>query len=71
MQERAQGSRPGVLERLLESVRGNPFSRDKCAEIAAAFSVAERLLASERSADARMRILKDLDATVKAISYRN
>ena len=70
MQQRADGSRPGILERLIERIRGYPFTRANCTEIASAFSTAETLLAKERSVEARTRILRELDAKVKAVSYR-
>ena len=69
MRERANGSRPGVLEALIERVRGRPFTRPQCVAIAKAWDEARSRLADAASGDERHAIVEELDARVKAISY--
>ena len=69
MRQRAEGSRCGVLEWILEKIRGNEFSQSKCRAISDAYSEAMRQLEGSSSDDERMAILHELDRKVKKISY--
>lgn len=69
MRERAEGSRRGILEWILEKIRENEFSQSKCRAISDAYSEALWQLERSRSDDERMAILHELDRKVKKISY--
>ena len=69
MRERAKGSPPGLLERFLESVRGNAFTVDKCSRIIQVFDSSMEKLKQTNSPEERERILIDLSETTKKISY--
>ncbi|HVZ19130.1 MAG TPA: hypothetical protein VG897_18575 [Terriglobales bacterium] len=67
--ERANGGRIGLLELLIERLRGNPFTREKCAAITAEYDKAMQDLRSARTDNERGAILKRLDRETKRISY--
>jgi hypothetical protein len=69
MKERAEGSRPGLFERLLESCRGNAFTQEKCRLITDAWEEAKCKMATCKSLDERIKIIQEVDRKVKAISY--
>lgn len=69
MRERAEGSRRGLLEWVLEKARGNEFTRAKCAAIWGAWAQALEQLRAAASPHERQRILAELDRRVKKISY--
>jgi hypothetical protein len=69
MRERAQGSRPGLLESLIEKIRGNAFNREKCLKIADAFDASMERVRSAVSMDEQREILVALSETTKRISY--
>lgn len=69
MHERAEGSRRGVLEWVIEKIRGNEFSQAKCRAISDAYNEATQQLKLSRIDNERMTILRELDRKVKAISY--
>ena len=69
MKERAQGSRRGMLEWLMEKIRGNEFSLSKCIAISKAYEHAVNELAQQSSSTIQAEILKRLDQKVKKRSY--
>lgn len=69
IKERANGSRRGVLEWVIETVRGRGFTISKCQAITAAYEQAMTECNSTNSPDQQQEILKRLDAEVKRISY--
>lgn len=69
MRERAEGSRAGLLEWMMEGLRGNKFTRAKCRGIAAAYDTAMAELRSATSREQQLAILKRLDSETKRISY--
>lgn len=69
IKERANGSRRGVLEWVIEKIRGSGYSVSKCQAITAAY---ERAMAEGQLATLPAQqdaILQRLDAEVKRISY--
>lgn len=69
MRERAEGSRPRVLERLLEAIRGNRFTPEKCRAIWQAYERAGEELRGAQTREELYRILNELDQVVKRHSY--
>lgn len=69
MKERANGSRRGLLEWVIESIRGSGFTPTKCKSIAAAYELAMSQLSSTTSPGQQRAILQQLDVEVKRISY--
>ncbi len=69
MRERADGSRRGLLETLIERVRGRTFTREQCADIADEWDDFQRRLPQATSAAERRRLLEEFDSVVKRISY--
>ena len=69
MRERANGSRRGLLEILIEGVRRRPFTREQCVAITKAFDETERRLADAASSEARVALIEELDGRVKQVSY--
>jgi len=67
--QRAQGSPPRILERWLESYRGNALTRAKCQAMWDAYQEARTQMGSAVTEAARRRILEKLDAETKRISY--
>lgn len=69
MRERANGSRRGILEALIERRRRRPFTREQCAAITQAWDEARRRLAATTSQEEKRALLDALDIKVKRISY--
>jgi hypothetical protein len=69
IRERANGSRRGLLEWLIEAIRGSGFTISKCRAITAAYDRAMLQGRSTSSAAEQQAILQRLDAEVKRISY--
>ena len=69
MRERANGRRCGLLERLIESIRGNAFTTDKCRRITLAYDRAMERLDRATTESQKIAVLEELDREVKAISY--
>lgn len=69
MRERAAGSRPGLLEWTIESLRGNKFTRAKCEAITRAYNIARADLRVAKSPRQQDAILARLDSETKRISY--
>lgn len=67
--ERANGSSRGLLEWLLEKLRGAEFSRAQCKAFADAYDVAMSGIQKAGSEAERTKIARDLDRRVKEISY--
>jgi hypothetical protein len=71
IRERAEGSSRGLLELVIEFLRGGGFTVSKCREITAAYDHAMGEAQAARLPDQRQAILLRLDAEVKRISYRS
>lgn len=69
IKERANGSRRGVLEWAIETVRGSGFTISKCQAITVAYEQAMKEYNSTNLPDQQQEILKRLDKEVKRISY--
>jgi hypothetical protein len=69
MRERANGSRCGLLEILIEHVRQRPFTREQCIAITQVFNEGKRRLVELASSEERIALVKELDRRVKEISY--
>ena len=69
MRDRAEGSPAGLLERMMESLRGNKFTRVKCRAITAAYDTAMAELRLAVTREQQQAILKRLDSETKRISY--
>lgn len=69
MRERANGSRPGLLEALVENVRRRRFTREQCVAITLAWEETCDRLACEPSPEAKRRLILEFDAALKRISY--
>lgn len=67
MRERALGSKPGLLEWLLERVSRNQFTPAKCRAVVQIHERAVKQLKQSRSTEEQNRILADLDKRVKQI----
>ena len=71
IEERANGSRRGMLEWVIETLRGSGFTISKCKDITKAYEQAKIQLSSASSPDQQKEILKKLDENVKKISYKS
>lgn len=69
MEQRANGSRTRLLEWLLEKLRRNEFTREKCRALADAHHEFHRKAARARSQDELRRHIEEFDRITKAISY--
>lgn len=69
IRERAQGSRPGLLEWLIEKVSNTELSQAKCKAIIQVYEKSVSQLKQSRPAEEQNQILADLDARVKKIMY--
>jgi hypothetical protein len=69
IRERENGSRRGVLEWVIETLRGSGFTVSKCQAITAAYDRAMTQCRSTSSPAQQQAILQRLDAEVKRISY--
>jgi hypothetical protein len=69
MRERADGKNRGLLEILIEHVRGLPLTREQCAEITKAWNETCARLERTTGAEERRALLEELDARIKRISY--
>lgn len=69
IQERANGSRRGVFEFLLEKGRGNELTREKCIRISEEYRKAMSRLNGTRDREGRIGVLQELDRATKQISY--
>lgn len=71
MRERAEGSPRGYLEWLIEKIRANEFTREKCKAICQVSDEAMDALKTCSTQTDREAILKRLDQQIKSISYSN
>ena len=69
MRERANGSRRGILEWLIETLRGSGFTVTKCRAITTAYQRAVQRLQATANPAEHEAILRQLDSEVKRISY--
>jgi hypothetical protein len=69
MRQRANGSKPRLLEYLLEKIRGNEFTQKKCREIIDAYDDAIEQLRKCSNEFQRQAVLNRLDTEIKSISY--
>jgi hypothetical protein len=69
MCERAHGSRRGVLEWVIENMRENELTLQKCSAICDVYENAMMKLQNGADAATETRVLQDLDRRVKEISY--
>lgn len=69
MRERALGSKPGLLELLLEKISRNQLSQTNCRAIIHTYDKSVKQLKQSKSAEEQNRILEDLDRKVKEIFY--
>jgi hypothetical protein len=69
MRERALGSRPGLLEGLLEKVSQNPLSQSKCRAIIHIYDKSVNQLKKSKSTEEQNQTLKELDRKVKEEFY--
>lgn len=67
--ERAHGSRRGVMEWLIETIRGNEFTVQKCRAICAAYQETVAKVRGGADEAESARLLAELDRRVKEISY--
>jgi hypothetical protein len=65
MRQRAFGSRPGILEMLVEQISGHPLSRQKCLEVLQVYERSTEKLKNARSVEEQHRILAELDRRVQ------
>ena len=70
MRERAHGSKPGLLEGLLEILSHNEFTPDKCRSVIQIYDKAVKQLKQSGSVEEQTRILADLDKRVNQILYQ-
>ena len=70
MRERANGARPGLLERWLESLSGTRLTQAKCRSITLAREKAVKQLRQSESTPEKNQILADLDKSIQRILYR-
>lgn len=71
MKERANGSRRGILEFLIEKVRQREFTQCQCKAIAMAWDDTRERLNAATSAGERRALIIALDEKVKRISYNS
>jgi hypothetical protein len=69
MRERAQGSKPGLLEWVLEKVSQNEFTRAECRTVTQIYDKAVKQLKGTNSTEEQNRILADLDRKVFQILH--
>lgn len=69
MHERANGSRPGLLEWVIEKIRGNEFTQAKCQAIYREYEEAMEKLQHCLLPDQKEQVFIDLDKKIKEISY--
>lgn len=69
MKERATGSRRGILEALIESVRQRSFTQGQCRAITNAWDDARKRIEATTSVEEKHELLNALDVEIKRISY--
>lgn len=69
MNERAEGSNRGILEWLLEKIRGSEFSQSKCKAISKAYNKSMIDLHKCTSLNEQQKVIMELDRKIKEISY--
>ncbi len=69
MLERAQGSKPGLLEAWLETLSGKTFTQAKCRAVSLAHEKAVKQLKQSDSTPQQNKILADLEMRVQRILY--
>jgi hypothetical protein len=67
MRERAQGSKPGLLEWCVEGTGGSEFTQMKCRAVTLAHEKAVKGLKQAKSSEAQNKILAELDRRVGQI----
>lgn len=69
MKERANGSRRGVLEALIERVRHRPFTQEQCVAITRAWDDTRERLEATTSVEEKRELINVFDEQIKRISY--
>ncbi|RPI25964.1 MAG: hypothetical protein EHM70_19530 [Chloroflexota bacterium] len=69
MRERALGSKPGLLEWLVEKIGQHEFTQEQCRAVVQVYDKAVRQLKQSKSTDEQNRILADLDQKVRQILF--
>lgn len=69
MKERADGSPRGLLELILEKLRGNDFTPEKCLAISKIYARTMEGLQNAHTEDDVRSLLRELDERTKDISY--
>jgi hypothetical protein len=69
MRERAQGSKPGFLEWLLEKVSRKVFTKAECRAVTQVYEKTVKQLKQSDSSEVQNRILAELDRKVFQILY--
>jgi hypothetical protein len=67
MRERAQGSRPGVLEWVLEKISGQVYTQAQCKAVVQAHEKAVKVLRQAKTMGEKNRILAELDQKVNKL----
>ena len=67
MRERANGSRRGLLEALIELSRGRSYTRAQCAAITQVHDETEKRLVKAESDEERRSLVEELDRRIKQI----
>lgn len=70
MRERALGSRPGLLEAILEKISQDECSQAQCRAVTQAHERAVKQLKLAKSPEEQNKILADLDKRIKQILYK-
>ena len=69
MRERANGARRGILEALIENIRQQPFTQEKCILITRAWDDMRKRIETMTSEEEKHELIKAFDAEIKRISY--
>jgi hypothetical protein len=70
LRERAQGSRPGLLEMLLEGISQNPLTLQKCRMLVQTYERAVKQLKQTKTLPEQNKILAELDRRVQQIYWQ-
>ena len=70
MRERASGSRPGLLESVLERIGQNEISQAQCIAVIQVHERAVKQLKQTKSSEDQNKILADLDKRINQILYK-
>ena len=69
MKERANGSRRGILEALIERVRQRPFTQEQCAAITKVWDDTRVRIEAATSVEEKRELMNACDAEIKRLSY--